>query len=127
MKNRKFTAGIAAVMLAFGSGAAGAQGFTDPGGFTGPESGLSPVTVSEAKKLPDDTPVVLQGKVTSRLNRKKEKFVFRDSTGEIVVEIDRHIWNGLSVSGDDTVEISGYIHKKGWRVELIEVKSIRKL
>lgn len=125
MKKSIVLAGIIGSMLVFGTLSAHAQGFTGPG------SSVSPTTVSEASKLYDHSPVVLQGNIVRSLGHHKhghhEGFVFKDSTGEVVVQIDWHVWNGLSVNEHDTVEIFGYLDKKGWWIEKIEVKSIRKV
>ena len=97
-------------------------------GFTGPGSRekirqYKTITVSEAKNLPDDSLVVLTGNIIQSLG--DEKYKFRDSTGEIIIEIDQKIWRGLSVSVSDIVEISGEVDIERGRIE-IEVKSIRK-
>ncbi len=117
-----------------------AQGYTGPGGtaesqgsYTGP--GSSParnagglVTVAELKDLRDDARVTLQGTIVNQLSR--EKYTFRDASGEVVVEIEREIWRRLSetIGENDRVEIFGELDKEhlGARIE-IEVKSIRKL
>ncbi len=118
-----------------------AQGYTGPGGtagsqqgsYTGP--GSSParnagelVTAAELKDLRDDARVTLQGTIVNQLSR--EKFTFRDASGEVVVEIDREVWRRLSenIGENDRVEIYGEVDKErlGTRIE-IEVKSIRKL
>ena len=62
------------------------------GGFQGP--GISDSTVADALKLPDDTPVVLKGKIEKSLGN--EKYQFSDGTGVIVVEIDNEEWRGLT-------------------------------
>ncbi|MDR0759037.1 MAG: NirD/YgiW/YdeI family stress tolerance protein [Treponema sp.] len=121
MKHKGFVIGITSIIFLFTAISVSAQGFTGPG------SGLSLITISEANKLRDHSPVLLRGNIIRSLDRKKEKFMFKDNTGEVVVEIDWHIWNGLSVNENDTVEIFGYIDKKGWWIEEIEVKSIKKL
>ena len=92
------------------------------GGYRGP--GVTAITVAEAKKLRDDAPVVLRGNITRFLG--DENYLFSDGSGNIVIEIDDTLWNGLSVDQNDTVEIAGEIDKdlKGVKVE---VKRIRKL
>jgi uncharacterized protein (TIGR00156 family) len=98
------------------------------GGFVDkPGSAMAGViTVVEAKKLRDDTYVQLQGVIVRALG--DEKYMFRDSSGEIVVEIDDDVWRGVTVSPDDGVEIRGEIDKDilGISVE-IEVEAIKKL
>ena len=78
------------------------------GGFQGP--GISDSTVADALKLPDDTPVVLKGKIEKSLGN--EKYQFSDGTGVIVVEIDNEEWRGLTVTPENTIEIKGEIDKE---------------
>ncbi|MDR0575987.1 MAG: NirD/YgiW/YdeI family stress tolerance protein [Candidatus Accumulibacter sp.] len=84
------------------------------------------VTVEEAKKLRDDTPARLQGNIVRALG--DEKYIFRDASGEIVVEIDDDVWRGVTVGPGDSVEIRGEVDKDfpGFPVE-IEVDAIKKL
>ena len=92
--------------------------------FTGPGVQQSQaVTVSQALTLPHKTPVILTGTIVEGIGR--EKYTFRDSTGEIIVEIERKVWRGLSVSPSDTVEISGKLEKELFKKPKIEVKAIR--
>jgi uncharacterized protein (TIGR00156 family) len=100
------------------------EGFTGPRSDQGGRNDSKNVTVTEAVKLRDDTRVVLQGTIVSAL--RKEKYLFRDSTGEITIEIDDDVWRGLSISENDKVEIYGKIEKEKHRIE-IDVKRIRKL
>jgi uncharacterized protein (TIGR00156 family) len=91
-------------------------------GYTGP--GLEPVTVAEARELRDDSPVVLRGKIERSLG--DENYLFSDGSGTITIEIDHRLWNGLSVSQDDTVEISGEVDREFGSVK-IDVNRITKL
>ena len=100
-------------------------------GFTGPGSGartrqVQTVTVSQARTLPDDSLVILTGYIVQSLGR--ERFLFRDSTGDITIEVDRILWAllDLTVGPNDRVEIRGEIDIEN-RVAEIEVKFIRKL
>ena len=92
------------------------------GGFTGPS--LQVITVEQAKTLPDDTPVVLQGKIVESLG--DEDYTFADETGTIRIEIDRDKWKGVYVNENDLVEIRGEIDKEFLRVK-ISVDSIKKI
>jgi len=83
----------------------------------------SPISVSEVKKLPKSSWVVLIGYVTRLLQ--DEYYIFSDESGEITVEIESDVWRGISVTPSDRVEISGEIEIKR-RQLLVEVKSIRK-
>jgi uncharacterized protein (TIGR00156 family) len=92
------------------------------GGYKGP--GAVAITVAEAKNLRDDTPVTLRGKIERFLG--DEKYLFSDSTGKIVIEIDNKIWGNLSVDENEAVEINGEIDKE-LRENEVEVKTIRKI
>lgn len=92
------------------------------GGFSGPS--VSAVTVKEASKMSDDTPVVLKGKIEKHLGG--DRYLFKDLTGTITVDIDDDEWRGLTVTPDDVIEISGEVDKD-WTSTEIDVKSIRKV
>ena len=83
-----------------------------------------PIKVSEAKTLPRNSWVVLTGHIVSSL--RGEYYLFRDSSGEITVEIEHEVWRGLSASPSDAVEISGEIEIERGQVS-IDVKAIRKI
>ncbi len=83
------------------------------------------VSVEKAKNSKDDTYVVLQGYIDKSLGN--EKYLFRDETGTIQIEIEGKKFRGLTVYPDDFVQISGEVDK-GWLSETeIEVKNISKV
>jgi uncharacterized protein (TIGR00156 family) len=98
-----------------------------PGGFVEPpaQAAAGANTVANAKSMRDDSPVRLQGHIIRSLGG--EKYIFRDSTGEIVVEIDHDDWRGVTVTPDDKVEISGEIDRDFMHSTEIEVDSVKKL
>lgn len=77
------------------------------GGFDGPAAKDSYVTVEQAKKMKDDTHVVLRGNIKENL--RNERYSFEDASGVIEVEIDNDDWNGMSVKPTDLVEIRGEV------------------
>jgi uncharacterized protein (TIGR00156 family) len=98
------------------SSAFAAGGFTEnrPGGYTGPGPGI--ITVKEAMGLRDDANVALRGHIVQHLG--KDKYLFKDDTGSIRVEIDHDKWEGQSVGPTDPVEIIGEIDKDWNSVEI---------
>ncbi len=114
-----------ALSLTLGASAALAKGpaggYTEGGGYTGPGPALS--TVSQAKEMRDDTPVTLRGYIIRHLG--DERYVFKDNTGTVNVEIDHKRWRGQSVGPNDLVEISGEV-EKDWTELEIDVKSVVK-
>ena len=117
---KKFMA-VSALALVMG---VSANALANPaaGGFTGPSQAA--VSVAEAKKLSDDSAVVLVGKIEKSLGG--EKYLFTDSTGSVTVEIDSEDWNGLSVSEKDTVELRGEVDKDFTSFEIVVDTIIKK-
>lgn len=119
--NKFITASAFVVALGL-SASALASGFTGPqqaGGFQGP--GLAPSSVAEALKLNDDTPVVLVGQIEKSLG--DEKYLFKDASGSVTVEIDNEDWRGVTVTPKDTIVIQGEIDKDFFKTE-IDVDSV---
>jgi uncharacterized protein (TIGR00156 family) len=100
-------------------------------GFTGAGSGengrrVQTVTVSQVRNLRDDSLVILTGSIVQSIGH--ERYTFRDSTGDITIDIDRDLWTllDLSISANDRVEIRGKIDFEDRAAE-IDVKYIRKI
>ena len=119
---KKFITASAFVVALGLSTSALASGFTGPqqaGGFQGP--GLAPSSVAEALKLNDDTPVVLVGQIEKSLG--DEKYLFKDASGSVTVEIDNEDWRGVTVTPKDTIVLQGEIDKDFFKTE-IDVDSV---
>ena len=110
---------VVALGLSANAFAAGFQGQANMGGFQGP--GLQPSSVAEALKLNDDTPVVLIGQIEKSLG--DEKYLFKDATGSVTVEIDNEDWRGVNVTPKDTIVIQGEVDKDFFKTE-IDVDSV---
>ena len=93
-----------------------------PGGFKGPSAGVT--TVADALKAKDDTLVVLTGHIEKETA--KEKYLFKDATGSIIVEIDNEDWQGQNVTPADTVVIHGEVDKEIMHSPEIDVDRIEK-
>ena len=78
------------------------------GGYTG-SSQDKVTTVSAVKTFADNSYISLQGNIVSKIG--KEKYLFKDSTGTITVEIDDKVWAGTTVNANDTVKITGEVDK----------------
>ncbi|ALB55767.1 Protein ygiW precursor [Cronobacter universalis NCTC 9529] len=94
---------------------------TSKGGFQGPDAAST--TVSEAKNLRDDAWVVLEGNIVRKMG--KELYEFRDASGTVNVDIDDHVWNGVTITPKDKVRIEGEVDKD-WNSVEIDVKKINK-
>ncbi len=96
--------------------------YTDRYGLTGLAWN---VTIEQAKNYPHDSWVIITGNIVSVLPGGRH-FMFRDSSGEIPVEIGPKEWRGLSVGEYDKVEISGEMKRERGQV-FIKVHAIRKI
>ncbi|WP_428357465.1 YgiW/YdeI family stress tolerance OB fold protein [Methyloprofundus sp.] len=89
--------------------------------FVGPGASSYLVTVQAAYDLEDDETVILEGYLVSKVQ--KEVYVFKDSTGEIDVEIDDKILNNFKVTPDMLIRIRGEVDRD-WFSILIDVDSV---
>jgi len=83
------------------------------------------ITVSEVRALPQNSWVTINGNIISSLPG-GNRFNFRDSSGDISIEIERSVWRGLSVGASDRVEISGEVRINNRQVS-IRVRAIRRI
>jgi len=84
------------------------QGFTGPGSEGQVVMTGRIITVNEARILPNDSWVVLSGNIINMLPGGRQ-YTFRDTTGDIAVDIGPKEWRGLSVDAADRVEIYGEV------------------
>jgi uncharacterized protein (TIGR00156 family) len=98
---------LALAMALFATSSAVAQ-FQAGDGAQG-SGGSGGGTVMYAKSARDDSMVTLTGNIVARLS--DDDFTFRDSTGEIRVEIDDEVWRGQKVKPDTMVRISGEVDR----------------
>ena len=119
---------VAMLIFAAGTGSVQAKQSDGPAaptqqsGFIGPY--VDPITVEEAKQLSDDDKVALRGSIVQGLGG--EHFIFRDSTGEINIEISDKDWRGQQISPEDTVDIYGEVEKDWGEPIKIDVDQIVK-
>ncbi|MDO7912046.1 NirD/YgiW/YdeI family stress tolerance protein [Pseudomonas sp. 22-AL-CL-001] len=78
-------------------------------GYTGPGA-QSVTSVAAAKEAADDTPVVLQGFVTKKINN-DDKYEFKDNTGTITVEIDDEDLPATPFNDKTKVKLTGEVEK----------------
>lgn len=127
----KKLAAMVAVMALCSAPVLAAQqgGFSGPtatqsqgGGFVGPNG--SNTTVESAKSMRDDAWVTLRGNIVERIS--DDLYLFKDATGTVNVDIDHKLWNGVTVTPQDLVEIQGEVDKD-WNSVEIDVKQITKV
>ena len=80
-------------------------------------------SVTEVMTLPDNAPVTMRGRITRDMG--DNIYVFEDSSGTIMMEIDEEDWNGNTVRVNDYVTIYGNVDKGSDYIE-IDVNSVEK-
>ena len=78
-------------------------------------------SVMEVMSLPDNAPVAMRGRITQNMG--DSVYIFEDSSGTIMMEIDEEDWNGKTVRVDDIVTVYGNVDK-GPNYTEIDVTSI---
>ncbi len=113
---------VSALVLMLGlSGNAMAQ-MPAKGGFQGPSAISGPSKVSDVKNMKDDTQVIMVGKIEKSLG--DEKYLFTDASGSITIEIDDDDWNGLTVTPQNTIEVTGEVDKDMFEPVRVDVERV---
>ena len=80
-------------------------------------------SVTEVMTLPDNSPVVMRGRITKNMGG--NMYLFEDSSGNVMLEIDEEDWNGNTVRVNDVVTVYGNVDK-GVNYTEIDVESVEK-
>ena len=133
---KKYTLVFCLAMLLLSAGVHAQQGgFTGPSAFSGQPAGFAghgftgtamPVTVAQmTQTFPNKATAIVRGNIIQHLG--SDRYLFRDSTGEIVVKIKHDRWWGLSVGPSDLVEIGGELKReRNGMIRYFDGKSIRR-
>ena len=129
--------GICCLILLSVSAAAHAQ----HGGFTGPQvfgqhpavfaghqgfmGSSMPLTVAQvAQTFPNKTTAILRGYIVQQVG--SDRYVFRDSSGDMIIKIKNDRWWGLSVGPNDLIEIGGELKReKNFSIKYFDAKVVR--
>lgn len=85
------------------------------------EDEVEVTTIIEARELPDDTKIILEGYVIE--NVRDEYYIFRDDTDQIELEIKNHHWLDREMDTEQLVRIHAEIDRDDDEFE-IEVKEL---
>lgn len=99
--------------------------------YTGPsdrdaprkEAGTARTVAEIREDARDDRPVLLRGVLERKLG--KERYLFRDSTGTIRVEIDDEDFPQAPVDEKTVVEIAGKVDKDWGRAPEVDARRVR--
>jgi len=111
----------------FGYGYTGPQAYSGGQfgyGFTGPSQS---VPIAQAQSYSHRSPVIITGNIVQAIGG--DMFVFRDSSGEILLKIGPKEWQyyGTTISPSDTIEISGEVHRRIWNQPEVHARFMRRV
>ena len=129
---KKFLCALTMVMLLSGAAFAGfegsssypaSQGFHSSSGNGAAMGGV--VDIKDVMNMYDEQTATVRGNIVRQLS--DDKYLFKDKTGELVVEIDYKYWNGLQVSEKDVLELTGEIDKdyNSVKLDVFMVKKVK--
>ena len=91
----------------------------DKGGFKGPAPRDAITQAAQVKGAVDDTPVVLEGNIVEKV--RKDRYLFRDASGTVVVDIDHKDFRGQEVTPQTKVRLTGEVDSKRNRDNEVDV------
>ncbi|NRD71963.1 NirD/YgiW/YdeI family stress tolerance protein [Shewanella sp. VB17] len=89
--------------------------------YNGPNAETLINDAKKASQAKDKSPVELTGYLVKSLG--DEKYLFRDSSGEVEVEIDNVLWRDIEVNSDTKVTLKGEVDDE-WQGIEIEINSL---
>lgn len=94
------------------------------GGFIGP--GIQPAVTRAADALTawDDAPCILEGHILEKIPYRKDRYLFGDESGKIVVEIDPEVFGPLTITPENRVRLVGHVDWSKKRPNEVEVDGI---
>lgn len=82
---------------------------TNASGFVGPGASPPVYRAADVLKAADDAPCSLEGKIVAKVAGRKNRYIFEDASGRIVVEIKRKVFDGVTVTPENLVRIEGEV------------------
>lgn len=81
--------------------------------------------ISAISGAPDDCLCVIEGNIVEKVKGKKDYYVMKDATGQILVEIDDELFSGQTVTPNDKIRAHGRVDKDndmiGKKPDMVEV------
>lgn len=91
-------------------------------GFEGPGAQAIITTVEQAKSARDDSKCELIGNIIEQLAGDDDLYFFKDSTGEIIIELDNDLFKGRTVTPQNQIRIYGEVENEAFEKTKIDVK-----
>lgn len=93
-------------------------------GFMGPGVSSTVTSAAQALEAEDDAPCVLEGHLVERIPQRKNRYLFEDESGRVVVKIERETFGPLSVTPNDRLRLMGEVEWSSKRPNEVEVEGL---
>ena len=125
---KKFIYVLAAVMFISGAAFAdftGPMGYPQNQGFQGGSPNYAVCPIKDVMNMYDDQITSVRGSIVNRIS--DDKYLFRDKSGEMVVEIDYKYWAGVQADEKTVLELTGKVDRdyNGVTLDVFMVKKIK--
>ena len=104
---------FAGLFCLFSAGSFAGMGRVDTSNFFIDNTNVNVITVLQAKKLSDKSPITLEGYLVRQID--DDEFIFRDSSGEIRIDIDDNVmyqFANARITPNTLVRIQGSLDKE---------------
>lgn len=93
-------------------------------GFVGPGSAGVVYQAADALAAADDSPCVLEGHIIAKIQGRKNRYLFTDSSGQLILEIKRKVFGRLTITPATLVRVEGEIDVSDKYPNEIEVDNL---
>ena len=90
--------------------------------FSGPGTTPTVTSAAQVADAPDDASCVLEGNIVEKITGKSDKYIFKDTSGQVVVDIDLKVFAGRDVTPAMRVRLEGEVDKEMMRPNEVDVK-----
>lgn len=91
-------------------------------GFEGPTSTASVTKASQVAAAPDNAGCILEGNIVEKAVGSSDKYTFKDASGQVLVEIDDHVFAGRTVTPSTKVRLTGKVDTSKTKASKVDVK-----
>ena len=93
-------------------------------GFMGPGVNATVTSAAQVLEAADDAPCVLEGHLVERIPQRKDRYLFEDESGRVVVKIKRKTFGPLTVTPHDRLRLMGEVEWSGKRPNEVDVEGL---
>jgi uncharacterized protein (TIGR00156 family) len=80
------------------------------------------INIKDVIKMKDNSYITIQGNIIKKIS--DDKYILKDSTGTMIVEIDEEKLKGININQNNKVELTGEL-EKDFNGIMLDVDSIR--